>query len=313
MTVRRAATLADAWVPGPDRGHAQAAGAGGLPTTRRWPSCGRGRLGRCRGPSPGAGRGHRGAGGRTGTRPGRAAPDGRLPRGVRWRHLEAPAHRRRGPDPPTTGSRKTGRTRSMIGSPSPGSGPPDLPGAAGHRPSHLPAVLPGHAPLPHHVRDQAARGRGDAGVPLITRRDRAAPPNAETRASAPNECAQRMSGPLGRRVRGRSSREVHQQATEVPFGGRPSRHGHATANEGMSRRSEELSWAYPPGWRVPVPGRYRMRQSGTLGGPGGEGRGSAATSTRGVGLGGDAEHLPDLVGHAGAPGRRPSKMAPPMV
>ena len=72
-----------------------------------------------------------------------------------------------------------GRDRFIVGSPETAiKADPHLPGAAGHRPSHLPAVLPGHAPRPHHVRDQAAGRGGHPGLPLGLRRPACAGPVA---------------------------------------------------------------------------------------------------------------------------------------
>ena len=115
MTIRRAAELADAWVPGPTAGmpkllELRAAYDAALtdagvdlasvprPITREViiaPTDARG------------------------ARPGREAPDGQLPRGVRRRHLEAPAHRRRGLDPPRSRSRRSAATGSSSAHPRP--------------------------------------------------------------------------------------------------------------------------------------------------------------------------------------------------
>ena len=88
--------LADAWVPGPTAGmpkllELRAAYDAALTDGRRRP-CVRAPAHHPRGD-------HR-ADRCPGARPGREAPDGQLPRGVRRRHLEASAHRCRGPDPP---------------------------------------------------------------------------------------------------------------------------------------------------------------------------------------------------------------------
>ena len=120
-----------------------------------------------------------------------------------WKH---PLHRR-GPTRHRPRGRSA-RTASSSATPTRRSGPSSPSSEQyGHRPPDLPPVLPGHAPRPHHVRDQAAREGGHAGVPLGRERPSAA--DAALRPAVrlvPGRPRARPAGRVHRRARAIASR-----------------------------------------------------------------------------------------------------------
>ena len=163
MTIRRAAELADAWVPGPTAGCPSCSSCA-QPTTRRWSAAGKDLGVRAPAHHP---RGHHRAHRRAGAA---SSPSGTSWSTTATSTAAAPGSTRssaREDDTRVDQLEEIGRDRFIVGlTRDLHRAHPALPRRARHRPSHLPAVLPGHAPRPHHVRDPAARRGGHPGLPV---------------------------------------------------------------------------------------------------------------------------------------------------